>query len=167
MELQGILRKHLYNLPQLHLFKPSCCSIFPAQFSCSCRCICVKKKMTFFVKRKGLLTGDNKTQWQGKFWIDVSVRNLILWTTPKLFLQPLIICPWRRELSGAQDPLCVATTVWKPNPVFLNNRCPNVTLWHHFVTVCLCEGAGWILESTVTPKGLLDRPSVCLSLSTT
>lgn len=39
--------------------------------------------------------------------------------------------------------------------------------WHHFVTVseCLCEGAGWILESTVTPKGLiLQAVSISLSL---
>lgn len=40
--------------------------------------------------------------------------------------------------------------------------------WHHFVTVCecLCEGAGRIFESTVTPKGLILQAlsiSLCFS----
>lgn len=96
-----------------------------------------------------------------EFRIDVLMKNLILWAGLVLWLGPLIIHLLRTATSGQQTgPRCVATTEWEPNSVFLNNRWPDVTPFYSrkvplSVCVWVFVGARQILESTVTPKGLI------------
>lgn len=128
-------------------YKPTCC---PALLRLrECRTFAVKKKkkklkkstLTEVLKLKKELhvfTGFNKTKLNGSQscgpdWRLAEKFDFV--NNSKVVASAINHPSLEKGTQWSTGPLCVATTDWKLNPAFLNNRCPNVTPFCYSVRV--------------------------------